>query len=102
MNAIGPLQVIPPDHAAFTTEFDGDDIRRVTIRKPASSGQIIGRRQSHPLLEAAEVNGVTNVFFSPLDLSCALESANSVQCPGYDTQTAAKIVGNLVFFALQQ
>ncbi|MGB7346617.1 MAG: DUF4159 domain-containing protein [Pirellulaceae bacterium] len=99
-----PLRPMPPDHPAFTTAFDGDDIRRVTIRRPVrdGDGQNINRRQSHPLLEVAQISAVTNVFFSPLDLSCALESANSVQCPGYDTQTAAKIVGNLVLFALQQ
>jgi hypothetical protein len=99
-----PLLPMPPEHPAFTTAFDGDDVRRVTIRKPVrdGGGQSINRRQSHPVLEFASVDGIASIFFSPLDLSCALESANSVQCPGYDTETAAKIVGNLVLFALQQ
>ena len=39
------------------------------------------------------------IFFSPLDLSCALESPNSVQCPGYSTEDAAKIVANLLLFS---
>ncbi len=60
------------------------------------------RRSGTPVIETALLNGMTNVFFSPLDLSCALESQNSVQCPGYDTDDAAKIVANLVLFALQQ
>ncbi|QDT09065.1 DUF4159 domain-containing protein [Stieleria marina] len=99
-----PLLKMPPEHPAFTPSFDGDDVRRVTVRKPVlgGGGQSINRRQSHPVLEYAEIDGVANVFFSPLDLSCALESSNSVQCPGYDTKTAAQIVGNLVLFALQQ
>jgi hypothetical protein len=42
------------------------------------------------------------VFFSPLDLSCALESQNSIQCPGYDTTDAAKVAINLMLYALQQ
>jgi hypothetical protein len=50
----------------------------------------------------ALVDHVVGVFFSPLDLSCALESPNSVQCPGYGTEDAAKIVANLVLYALQQ
>ena len=54
------------------------------------------------MIEAVNVDGVAGAFFSPLDLSCALESQNSVQCPGYSTDDAAKIVGNLVLFALQQ
>ncbi len=99
-----PLVPMPPDHPAFTPAFDGDDVRRVTIRKPVrdAGGQNINRRQSHPMIEAAQIDSTTSVFFSPLDLSCALESSNSVQCPGYDTQTAAKIVGNLLLFSLQQ
>ncbi|MEL7266389.1 MAG: DUF4159 domain-containing protein, partial [Planctomycetota bacterium] len=49
-----------------------------------------------------DVEGVASVFLSPLDLSCALESQNSVQCPGYDTTDAAKIAVNLILYAMQQ
>ncbi|NND96942.1 MAG: DUF4159 domain-containing protein [Pirellulaceae bacterium] len=99
-----PLQSMPPTHPAFTTAYDGDDIRRVTLRTPTrdNTGQSILRRATHPVIEMAIVDDVAKVFFSPLDLSCALESQNSVQCPGYSTDDAAKIVGNLVLFALQQ
>ena len=53
-------------------------------------------------MELASVDSVAGVFFSPLDVSCALESQNSVQCHGYDTADAAKIVANVLLFALQQ
>ena len=98
------MKPLPPGHPAFSADFDGDDIRRVTIRTPIRDGrrQQINRRTSHPVIEAVNVDGVAGAFFSPLDLSCALESQNSVQCPGYSTDDAAKIVGNLVLFALQQ
>lgn len=96
-----PLRAMPPDHPCLTVH-GGFDIRSVTIRTPAGSGKGLGRRSSPPLLEMATVDNVVGVFFSPLDVSCALESPNSVQCPGYSTEEAAKIVANLLLFALQQ
>ncbi len=99
-----PLKALPAAHPALTPAFDGFDIRSVTIRtlKNTGTGQTFGRRTGPPVLEVATVNNVAAVFYSPLDLSCALESPNSVQCPGYSTEDAAKIVANLILFALQQ
>ncbi len=79
--ADSPLEAMPAAHPALTPTFDGYDIRSVTIRMPKTtgSGQAFGRRTGPPLLETAIVDNVTAVFFSPLDLSCALESPNSVR-----------------------
>ena len=95
------LQPLPPDHPALNI-FGGFDVREVEIRTPAGSGRGVTRRPGPPVLEMAIVDNVAAVFFSPLDLSCALESPNSVQCPGYSTQEAAKIVANLLLYDLQQ
>ncbi|MFG0261410.1 MAG: DUF4159 domain-containing protein [Novipirellula sp. JB048] len=99
-----PLQTMPSSHPALTNAFGGFDITSVTIRKPTHRGssQVIDRRSGAPILEFASVDNMANVFFSPLDISCALESQNSVQCPGYPTEDAAKIVANLILFALNQ
>lgn len=99
-----PLRPMPADHPALTSAFGGYDVSSVTIRTPArqSSGRGASRRTAPPQLEIAEVDSLVGVFFSPLDISCALESQNSVQCPGYPTEDAARIVANLVLFALQQ
>ncbi len=99
-----PLLAMPVAHPALTPVFDGYDIRSVTIRTPKNtgSGQTFARRSGSPILEMAVMDDAAAVFFSPLDLSCALESQNSVQCPGYSTEDAAKIVTNLILFALQQ
>jgi len=98
-----PLRPLPTDHPAFTANFGGFDIRSVTIRTPAGDGMAeVGRRRGGPPIETAEVDSVAAVFFSPLDLSCALESPNSIQCPGYDTTDASKIAINLILYALQQ
>ena len=96
-----PLQAVPADHPVLAPT-NGFDIRAVTIRNPSQGGGGLDRRTGPPLLEMAEVDHVVGVFFSPLDLSCALESPNSVQCPGYATEDAAKIVANLVLYGLQQ
>jgi hypothetical protein len=96
-----PLQVVPAEHAVMSPA-SGFDVRSVTIRTPAQNGRSVERRTGPPLLEMAIVDNVASVFFSPLDLSCALESPNSVQCPGYGTDDAAKIVANLVLYSLQQ
>ena len=96
-----PLKVVPADHPALQAA-GGFDLQNVTIRTPMQGGKEVSRRVAPPVLEMSVVDNVVGVFFSPLDLSCALESPNSVQCPGYSTEDAAKIVANLVLFALQQ
>ncbi len=96
-----PLTAIARDHPVLQVS-GGFDLRGVTIRTPASGGQQVSRRTGPPVLETAMVDDLVGVFFSPLDLSCALESPNSVQCRGYNTQDAAKIVANLVLYTLQQ
>ena len=90
-----------PDHAVMNVP-GGYDLASVTTRKPGQSGQPVIKRRGIPQLEIGQIGGVANVFFSPLDLSCALESPNSIQCPGYGTEDAAKIVANLVLYSLQQ
>ncbi len=94
-----PLNAVAADHPSLTNTFGGYDITSVTLRTPSAKG--ITRRSSPPVLEIAELDGVTAVVFSPLDISCALESQNSVQCPGYSTDDAAKIVANIVLYSMQ-
>ena len=98
------LRTLPSDHPMLTTEYYGYDLRSVTIRRIRSgrTGQVVQKRTQPPILEYAETDSVVSVVFSPLDLSCALESQNSVQCPGYGTEDAAKIVTNIVQLALHQ
>lgn len=107
LGLIDPALELTPmsrDAEAFSNRYGGYDLRTVTIRKPIQRGgnQTISRRRSHPLIETAQLGPLTNVFFSPLDISCALESQNSVQCPGYSTEDATKILANLLLFAMQQ
>jgi len=99
-----PLQNMSPDHPALTAQFGGYDLRDISTRTPSRGpgGLVINRRRGIPQLEFGIVNNVTSIYFSPLDLSCALESQNSIQCPGYDTNDASRIGVNLILHALQQ
>ena len=96
------LKPVPPDHGVMNVP-GAFDLSAVTIRTPSPRGESVSKRVATPQLEMAQTDGeVIGVFFSPLDLSCALESPNSIQCPGYSTEDAAKIVANLIVFSLQQ
>jgi hypothetical protein len=48
------------------------------------------------------VDGRLAVVFSPYDISCAMENAASLDCKGYVSTDAARLVVNIVMFALQQ
>lgn len=108
INAIlkdAPLRSLPADHPALSTDYLGYDLSKVTIRRSIREGDGIDvlKQVGPPRLEYSQSpDGLVSVVFSPLDLSCALESTNSVQCPGYDTQDAAKIVTNIVQMILHQ
>ncbi len=98
-----PLRPMPADHPALSAQY-GYDLSNVTLRRPAGGpgGVSVTRRQGPPVIEVAEHDGLAAAYLSPFDLSCALESPNSIQCPGYDTSEAAKIGINLILYSLQQ
>ena len=62
----------------------------------------VSRRRISPQLEIATLEDRIVVVFSPLDLSCALESRHSLQCRGYMRDDAARIGINVILFGLQQ
>lgn len=99
-----PLQMMPSDHPALSDRFGGFSLNDVTIRQPTDTGRSveIRRRRGAPVIEFAETDSLVRVLFSPLDLSCALESRNSIQCPGYSTDDAAKVIANLLLFVQNQ
>lgn len=102
-----PLVRIPAGntgkHPLFTKSYSGFDIGLVSVIDPSRSGDNIGsaKRTQPPILEVGKVRGRVAVVFSPLDLSCALESKHSLQCHGYVREDAAKIGINVLLYALQ-
>ncbi|MCA9126491.1 MAG: DUF4159 domain-containing protein [Planctomycetales bacterium] len=100
-----PLQGITPDHDILTSKnYHGFDIRRVQMIDPDRSGDqiVTARREITPRLELGKFEDRVVVVFSPLDISCALESRHSLQCQGYLREDAAKIGINVLLYALQQ
>lgn len=101
-----PLEDVPAAHPMFTSKFGGFDLSTVRRREPR-------RREGDGALKAAvvdvppELEGLKlddryAVLFSPLDISCALERHESLECPGYVREDAARIGLNLVLYAMEQ
>ncbi len=99
-----PLDKLPETHPLLSRDFYGFDIRQVSVIDPDLSGESIvaAQRRMAPRLEVGKADNRIAVIFSPLDLSCALESRHSLQCRGYVREDAARIGINVVLFALQQ
>lgn len=92
-------------HPLFTEKFGGFKISELSVIEPAE-GENKGRGQIYrrqPLIEAGyNTDGRICVLFSPLDISCALESKHSMKCLGYVREDAARLGINMVLFGLQQ
>jgi hypothetical protein len=100
-----PLQPLPATHPLLTEEFTGFDIRQVTLIDPlqrGTGGVVAQKQDTTPQLEYLTWDDHVAVVFSPLDLSCALESQQSLQCKGYTRDDAAKIGINIILYAMLQ
>ncbi len=97
---------LPEKHPLFSQQFHGYDLSRVTLRDPQmrAVGDPLSTRQVQisPLLEGVQLEGRLAVVFSPYDISCAMENAASLECKGYIPADAARLVVNIVMFAMQQ
>jgi hypothetical protein len=97
-------QRIPADHAIFTSEYRGFELKTVSLRDPQARGEDdkLSARivKIEPLLEGLEIDGRYAVILSPYDLSCALENSQSLECKGYVRDDAARIGANIVLYAL--
>lgn len=98
------LERLPPTHPVFSTDYQGYDLRQVSVQNPrgrAQDGSFKSRTQQQaPTLEGLEVDGRLVVVFSPLDLSCALENQASIECHGYAREDAAKLGINILLYAM--
>jgi hypothetical protein len=100
-----PLQPLPATHPLLTEEFTGFDIRKVNLIDPMkrdNGGVVAQKQEATPELEHVALDDRIAVVFSPLDLSCALESQQSLQCKGYTREDAAKIGINIILYAMLQ
>ena len=99
-----PLEKLAENNPMLTKKFGGYDVQKVKIIDPTLAGDkiVAGQREVAPQLEVVHMGDVISVVFSPLDMSCALESRHSLQCRGYVREDAARLGINIILFGLQQ
>lgn len=101
-----PLEPVPVDHPLLTDAYGGFSLRLVTRREPerraADAPLRADVRQVEPELEGVQLGDRYGVIFSPLDLSCALERHDSLECRGYTREDAARLAINAVLYALHE
>ncbi len=69
----------------------------------AATGPLVSQvRQREPYLEGLKLGDRYAVIFSPLDISCALENHESLDCEGYTRQDAARIGLNVLLYSFHQ
>jgi hypothetical protein len=101
-----PLERIAPDDPLWTSQFGGYDVQQVSVRdpQPRIGDQAVATRvrKIPPQMEGIRVGDRWGVIFSPLDMSCALENHEAVECRGYTRQDAARLGLNVILYSLNQ
>jgi len=100
------LKRLPASHSIFTSKHRGHQLTTVSIREPGErvdDGPLLAKiTKVKPRLEGLEIDGRLAVIFSPLDISCAMENTESLECKGYIKADAARLGVNVILYALQQ
>ncbi len=97
-----PWERIPVTDPIFQDDDGGFQLDRVTLNDPRRGGGIGSRQvRIEPLLEGIRRDGRWVVIFSPYDLSCALQNANSPDCKGYISEDAYRIGLNVLLHVLR-
>ncbi|MDR2762476.1 MAG: DUF4159 domain-containing protein [Planctomycetaceae bacterium] len=96
---------IQADDLLLSDQFGGYSIKTLELRvpertpgKPTTSQ----RRNIEPELYGIKSNDRWVVIFSPNDISCALESAGTLECRGYTRDSALRLSVNVLLYALEK
>lgn len=87
-----PLTPIPADDELFTRQ-SGFDLSDVTYSKASGGGT------GFPQLEGVKLNGHWVIIYSKLDIGCALERQQGLDCKGYVHESALRIASNIVIYS---
>jgi hypothetical protein len=87
-----PLVPIPRDDDLYSKQVCYD-LSDVDFSKAA------GGNHGTPQLEGVKLNGHWAVIYSKLDIGCALEHPQGIECKGYTHESALKIAANIVVYA---
>ena len=98
------LVSIPGTDPVWTPEYGGFELSSVEIRttRKTENKAATSIVRGPVRMKALTLDGRYAIFFSPLDISCALEGYNSQECNGYSVADAAKIGLNVLLYALQK
>jgi hypothetical protein len=101
----GELLPVPPDDLLLSDKFGGYMIKTLELRVPerVPGKHITSQKRSVvPELYGFKVNDRWVVIFSPNDVSCALESAGTLECRGYTRDSALRLSVNVLLYALEK
>jgi Domain of unknown function (DUF4159) len=87
-----PLVPIARDDDLYTRQV-GYDLSDVEFSKAA------GGNHGLPQLEGVKLNGHWAIIYSKLDIGCALEHPQGIECKGYTHESALRIAVNIVVYA---
>jgi hypothetical protein len=98
------LELIPLTDELYSKELNPEPIRTVRCRreKADGSGPEAEFRDMPPHLEGIKIDGRWVVVYSKYDLGCALEKSKSTDCMGHDYDSALKLAGAVVLYALKK
>lgn len=100
------LQLIPLDDPLFSDEYGASLIEMLELRVPEQAPgrrTVTATRKVPPELYGIRLENEDRwaVIFSPHDVSCALEKANTLECRGYSPDSAMQIAINVLMYALE-
>jgi hypothetical protein len=99
-----PLKTIAASDPLLTDAYGGFKLSSVTRKDPQERARNQPlkalKRTGPPELEGVKIGNRYGVVFSPLDLSCALEKQDTMECQGYVREDAARIGLNVVLYSL--
>ncbi|MHC5538057.1 DUF4159 domain-containing protein, partial [Singulisphaera rosea] len=87
-----PLVPIPRDDELYSEKI-GYNLSDVRFTNAAGGGKGL------PKLEGIKIDGHWAVIYSKLDLGCALERHQGLDCKGYSYESALRIASNIVIYS---
>ncbi len=99
-----PLEKLKTDDPLLGDEYGGFKLDKLQLRIPEMSPgkkMVVAERSVEPELLGIRFENRLGVVFSPHDVSCALEMANTLECKGYTRESAMQLAVNVLLYALE-
>lgn len=93
------LVQVPPDDVLFSQQLNGVALTDANIECRREVGTPM--RKIVPFLEGIKLHDRWVLLYSKYDIGCALERHQSVDCVGYQPESAFKIAGAAVLYSLR-